>query len=433
MSKQQSRLLTFFFELKRRHVTKVACVYGLVGIGIVEAVNNFFPLLNVPAWTQTFVAALVLLGLPVAAVIAWAFEVTPDGLRRTQPADETPQPAQRAQWLPHTIILTSLALAMGVWMAFRSRDAIVRSEDAGATIAVLPFTIRARDELSYLGEGMVDLLSRKLDGAGRLRTTDPVSTMKLAAEAGVLTPPIARALAQQLGAEHFILGTIYEVAGRLRIEASLYSAEATARAPRQESVEGPTSDIFALVDELTRELMVQQKFGKAAERLAQTAGLTTTSLPALHAYLAGEHAFRATKMADAIEAFQRATQEDTAFALAYYRLATVYWWADPVITGPEKHQLSRQAAERALVHEARLSERDRRLVRAFVALHRGAVNEAEEAYLKLIADHPDDMEAQFQYADLLHHWNAPRGRSMHEAREPFAQVLAADPEFACPI
>src|SRR5687768_15171874 len=79
-----SRFARFLAELKRRHVVRVAIVYAVIGYGIMQAASVFFPALQLPAWTITFVAVLVMLGFPVAVVLAWAFEITPDGMRRTE-------------------------------------------------------------------------------------------------------------------------------------------------------------------------------------------------------------------------------------------------------------------------------------------------------------------------------------------------------------
>jgi tetratricopeptide (TPR) repeat protein len=120
--------------------------------------------------------------------------------------------------------------------------------------------------------------------------------------------------------------------------------------------------------------------------------------------------------------FQQAITEDSTFALAHYRMAVASGWAN-------RPAIAAAAAERALILSDRLTERDRRLLTAYVDFRRGAANSAERQYRAVLHDYPDDLEALFQLADLLYHYNPLRGRSRGEARELFTQVLDLDPGF----
>jgi tetratricopeptide (TPR) repeat protein len=214
----------------------------------------------------------------------------------------------------------------------------------------------------------------------------------------------------------------------LRIQAELYSDADTAEgALARATAEGDTTQLFQLVDHLSADLLVGRGRGLSS-RLMQSAALTTRSLEALKAYLKGEQNLRGGdgKFDSAIAGFQRAVAADSTFALAYYRLGVAAGWAKrPGISGP--------ATQRALVLGARLDDRDRRLLSAFAAFQRGAADDAEQQYRAILRDYPDDLEAEFQLADLLQHYNPPRGRPIGEAREPFDHVLAQDPGFLCPI
>ncbi|MDF2773988.1 MAG: protein kinase [Geminicoccaceae bacterium] len=157
-------------------------------------------------------------------------------------------------------------------------------------------------------------------------------------------------------------------------------------------------------------------------KLTQTAAVTTRSLPALRAYLEAERDLRNGKPDTAIAGFQRAVAEDSTFALAYYRLAVAAGWA-------ERHALSSESVTRALATSARLADRDKRLLTAYAAFRRGSPNDAERQYREILDDYPDDLEAEFQLADVLHQYNPLRGRPRGEARELFDKVLALDPGF----
>jgi tetratricopeptide (TPR) repeat protein len=295
---------------------------------------------------------------------------------------------------------------------------------------VLPFSTSGSSNLEYLAEGMVDLLSRNLNGAADLRTIDPGTVLTASSKSGTPAPNAAEGLvlARRLGAGLYVLGSVHAVGGRLRIQAELYSEADTAEGSlARATAEGDTTQLFQMVDRLSADLLVGRGRGLGS-RLMQSAALTTRSLPALKAYLVGERNLRGGdgEFDSAIAGFQRAVAEDSTFALAYYRLGVAAGWAErPGISGP--------ATERALALGGRLDDRDRRLLSAFAAFQRGAADEAEQQYRAILRDYPDDLEAEFQLADLFYHYNSPRGRPMAEAREPFDHVLALDPGFLCPI
>jgi eukaryotic-like serine/threonine-protein kinase len=330
------------------------------------------------------------------------------------------------------VVLTSLGtlvLIVGGWAIMRRLASPVPAVSP-TRLAVLPFSTSGSSQIAYLADGMVDLLSRNLNGAGDLRTIDPGSVLTATARAGRGAPSTGtgRALARRLGAGLYVLGSAHAVGGRLRIQAELYSdADTTEGALARATAEGDTTQLFQLVDRLSADLLAGRGRGLSS-RLAQSAALTTRSLEALKAYLKGEQNLRGGdgKFDSAIAGFQRAVAEDSTFALAYYRLGVAAGWAKrPGISGP--------ATQRALVLGARLDDRDRRLLSAFAAFQRGAADEAEQQYRAILRDYPDDLEAEFQLADLLQHYNPARGRPIAEAREPFDHVLAQDPGFLCPI
>ena len=214
--------------------------------------------------------------------------------------------------------------------------------------------------------------------------------------------------------------------GHLRIQAQLYQDGAATPEPiAQASAEGDSTALFQMVDQLSARLLVGGDQGQGA-RLAQTASLTTSSLPALKAYLDGERNLRAAQFDSAVAGFQAATAQDSSFALAYYRLAVASVW-----TG--RMGLLAPSITRALALADRLGERDRALLAAFAEMARGNPDEAERRYREILERYPDDLEGRFQLANVLYSYNAPRGRPPGEAREHYDRVLEMDPKFICPI
>ncbi len=277
---------------------------------------------------------------------------------------------------------------------------------------------------------MVDLLSRGLDGAGDLRTIDAGTILTAAARdngGDVFDVERGRSVARRVGAGWYVLGSIHAAGARVRLQAALYGGtDARAGAQTHVTVEGDSAELFELVDRLSAQLLVKRG-GAAMSRLAETAAITTHSLVALKAYLDAERRLRAAslqpaRLDSAITMFQQAVTEDSTFALAHYRMAVAAGWAN-------RPGMSTAAARRAITWSGRLTERDRRLLTAYVDFRRGAANSAERQYRAILRDYPDDLEALFQLADVLHHYNPLRGRPRREARELFSQVLDLDPGF----
>lgn len=295
---------------------------------------------------------------------------------------------------------------------------------AAATIAVLPFTVRGDPRFAYLGEGMVDLLATKLDGAGAIRAVDPRALLHFLARGGLSQadaagPAGGRAAARHFQAGHYLLGSVIEAAGKLQATASLYRHDGEVEASARASA-ASEADLFELVDEVVRQLLASQKVAPGT-RLDRIAALTTGSLEALRAYLRGERELRGGRYFEAMEGFQAAVEADASFALAYYRSAAA-------AAGCALHELARDLADRAYEHRARLSPHDHLVLSAQRAWLDGAVSEAESLYNTTTGTYPDDVEVWFHLGDLLFHSNPMRGRSSAEARTPFQRVLALEPD-----
>jgi serine/threonine-protein kinase len=295
-------------------------------------------------------------------------------------------------------------------------------------LAVLPFAVHGGKSLDFLAQGLVDLLSRNLDGTGGIRSVNGATVLAAAHEAGggVADLEEGRRLAQRLGAGLYVLGSVSAIGNQVRIDASLYDgAPAQPALVSQASVSGDTTQLFDLVDRLAGDLMVRQRRGPGS-RLLQTAAVTTQSLAALKAYLDAEQHLRRGEFDSAFAGFQSAVQLDSTFALAYYRLAVAAAWA-------RREALIRPNTIRAVALGGRLGERDKRLLTSFAALAAGKPDEAERGYRDVLEDYPDDLEAQWQLASLLYFYNPLRGRPAAESRPVFDGIVKLDPEFLCPI
>src|SRR5512144_1976714 len=109
-------LQNFLAELKRRKVLRVMGAYAVVAWGALQVADKLFPALMLPQWTITFVAVLLLIGLPITAIITWAFEITPDGIRRTPADSDSGAPPARATWM-EAALLVAIVAAVGISIA----------------------------------------------------------------------------------------------------------------------------------------------------------------------------------------------------------------------------------------------------------------------------------------------------------------------------
>ncbi|MGH7444598.1 MAG: tetratricopeptide repeat protein, partial [Longimicrobiales bacterium] len=295
------------------------------------------------------------------------------------------------------------------------------SEESPAAVAIVPFAVHGDAEFGFLREGMVDLLSTNLDGTAGLRTVDPRAVLAAAAALGapVSTPTAARELAMRLGAATYVTGDIVEAGGRLRISAALYQVQRGLEPVSRAYAEGAVDSLFAVVDALTVAL-VADRVQRVGGRLARIAALTTSSIPALRAYLEGERHWRALRLVEAVDALRTATRHDTAFALAWYRLGMASSW-------DAKVDVAQEAMQRAVRHSAGLSERDRTLIAAYNDVVQRDPEAAERRYRAVVADYPTDVEAWAGLGEMWFHANPWRGRSFEESREAWEHVLRLEP------
>jgi TolB-like protein len=292
------RFLRFLAELRRRKVYQVAVGYVIVGFMVIEAADLTLVRLGLPPWTVTLVIVLVGLGFPIALVLAWALEVTPEGVR-VDTAEEAAEGETRAQ-APATPSLWAGAsvlalLLLGAWWLFADVDTEKTAnkpekEIHDQSIAVLPF------EVSGAGaeegrDGMVTTLSLNLDGAAGLRAVADRTVFAAWNEAGGTeegtSTEEALAVAQEVGARYAIVGSAVQLGENLRFAAQIRETGSGERLGQVE-VEGSLGSVTALTDRLTRRVL-GVLFDRSEEAIPSVSleSITTESLPALKAFLEG--------------------------------------------------------------------------------------------------------------------------------------------------
>ena len=325
------------------------------------------------------------------------------GMAPTQAVSATTTAGARrpmVRWLAG--IGAALAIAVGVWaVAFRGKDG---PELDPALVAVLPFRIASTSaDLTYLREGVVDMMATMLTGEdGTARAADPASVIagwrkRGASETTDLDAAGAEALARDLGAGEILSGSIIGDESKLVIRASLAAVGGRGE-PLQATVEGPADSLSSLLRALAGRLLAQSA-GVAADR---SAGLLTSSLPALRSYLRGQAEYRQGSYELAITHFAEALQADSNFALAGAGLTAANGWIGSA-TGEQAGMAQRTAWR----NRDRLGPKDRALVVASLG-----ANGPDPDYLSAMLQAAE--QATVVAPDRAEAWYMLGDRYMHE-------------------
>src|SRR3989449_1858847 len=210
---------TFFGELKRRNVYKVAVAYAIVGWLLVQVATQVFPFLEIPNWIVRLVIVLVAAGFPIALVIAWAFEATPEGIKRTEVADTMPAATsghKKSAWIYVVVIGGAISVALfflGRYTAGNKASA-TPNDLSNKSIAVLPFENLSRDpDNAYFADGIQDEILARLSKIADLKVISRTSTQHYKS-----APENLPEIAKQLGVAHVLEGSVQKSAHSVRSE-----------------------------------------------------------------------------------------------------------------------------------------------------------------------------------------------------------------------
>jgi TolB-like protein len=315
------------------------------------------------------------------------------------PADRPHAPPRRVLRL---VLAGLAAVLLGVVVYLTVRPE-APSPAASPTLAVLPFEVHGADPAWR--EGMVDLLTTRLDGISDLHTISSRTVFARWRERvrDNPTPDLERMLAvgRAADARYALVGSAVGVGPTLRLTADVYQT-ADGQSVGGATVEGPHDSVLSLVDRLSMELLRTLFRDTGPEPLpVDLASITTPSIPALKAYLEGESRFRRSDFEGAIRAYTRAVAEDSTFALAHHRLALSYGY----VAGSLSDLPARQS-ELAARHLDRLPDREALLIRTSRAFEQGSI-EAIELARRGVDLYPEDPEAWYLLGEVTYHLGAP--------------------------
>jgi len=319
-------------------------------------------------------------------------------------------------------LLVSLPIvALAAWLTIREINARQVAIIPGS-VAILPFSYTGSREHADAAEAVVNLLDANIENIGGVHTLDWRSLKSLVNKdngGDPLTLATAAAIARRFKVQWYIVGSVAEAGDRLRVTAAVYDRSSSDAAGLRTMAEGNPNDLFFIVDELTAKVIAAGASGPNA-RLYRSAVLTTSSVPALKAYLYGERAYREARYISALQSFRQAVEADTAFALAYFRLSQS---AD--LTG--ETALAMWAADQALEQSRGLGRFERQHAEAWRLALLGKIPHAEKLYRDLIAQDPTDIEALQQLAWIHYNWGPRYGRPPSESAREWQRVLDLDP------
>jgi TolB-like protein/Flp pilus assembly protein TadD len=418
---------SFWRELRRRNVFKVAMVYLIASWLLIQIAETTFPALQLPDWTVTFVVVVLAILFPIAVIFAWAFELTPEGLKRTGQVDPSESiTGQTGQRMNH-LIIGALVLAVVVLVMTHGGfgpdqdDAV---DDAATTsIAVLPFVNMSDDKGNeFFSDGLSEELLNVLAQVDGLRVAARTSSFSFKGSNEDL-----RDVASQLGVEHVLEGSVRKSGNRIRATAQLIKADDGFHL-WSETFDYEVDDIFKIQDEIALAVVDALKVNLLGEERERLTRRSTTSVEAHNLYLRGRqflHLRTQESLQQARTLFQRAVQMDPGYALAYSGLS------DSIQLLSSNHALisirDADAESRPLLTRAVALDPESAEVWASTGLmemHVRNTDAAAEALERAIELNPSYAAGYLWYASLR---SSPPYNDDEGALEIYRKVLTIDP------
>jgi TolB-like protein len=363
LAREKMNPRTFLAELKRRHVYRVAIAYGVVAWLLIQVATQVFPFFEIPNWVVRLVVLVGVLGFPISLVIAWAFEMTPQGMRREE--EIAPN-----EYIPHwstrkfaALIVTIAMLATGVLMfqLVRSKPTPPAHITAAAmpsqkSIAVLPLLNESGDPGDeYFSDGLSEELIAALAQVRGLKVIGRSSSFRFKDR-----KEKSKAIGEKLGVSTLLEGTVRKQGDQVRIVAELINA-ADGSELWSRTFDRELKDIFAVQSEIAMAVATSLELTVlgANEKSAQNAA--TKSVEAHNAYLQGHFYFERRNLEDyrkSVGFFDQAIQLDPGYALAYAERSEAWAWIGDLSSEKQKEAWAAAGtdAEKAVAIDPHLAE-----------------------------------------------------------------------------
>ena len=354
----------FFAELKRRNVYKVAVAYIVAGWALSQGIAQVLPVFDIPNLVIRLIVLLIIVGLPVALILAWMFEMTPEGIKRTATADAMPAAARSKK---HTwIYVVVIAGLFSIGLFFLGRYSAGNKESgrppatAGSlpqkSIAVLPFDNLSRDpDNAYFAEGVQDEILTRLAKVADLKVISRTSTQHFKS-----APENLPQIAKQLGVTNILEGSVQKAADQVRVNVQLINAITDAHV-WADTYDRKLTDIFAVESEIAKNIAETLQARLSGSEKTSIAKMPTVNPEAYELYLKGRFFWNkrtGTDLRKAIDYFNQAIAKDPNYALAYVGLADSYLLLSSyaAVSPAESLPPARSALKKALELDDSLAE-----------------------------------------------------------------------------
>jgi len=328
---------SFFAELKRRNVYKVAVAYAIVSWLLIQIATQVFPFFEIPNWAVRLVVLVLIIGFPIALFLSWAFEITPEGIKRAEDVDVnksiTHQTGRKLVWT--TVVLAVIAIGLFAYQILRQKSAVAPPPAAAAidsipekSIAVLPFdNLSDNKENAFFTDGVQDEILTDLAKIADLKVISRSSVMQY--KSGV--PRNLRKIGEELGVAHLLEGSVQRAGNRIRVNAQLIAARSDAHLWAQ-TYDRDLADVFAIQSEVSKAIadQLQAKLSpkeKSAIEQPPTADVTAFDLYSRAKSLMLTTSFSALagkNVEQAISLLEQAIARDPSFFLAYCQLSLAH-------------------------------------------------------------------------------------------------------------
>jgi len=387
----------FFGELRRRNVYKVAVGYAVVGWLLIQVATQVFPFFEIPNWAVRLVVLLIVVGFPIALVIAWAFELTPGGIKRTEEADRAyPGRSRGRAWI--YVVISAGVLSAGLFFLGRytaPNENKIPNVPA-KSVAVLPFTNLSRDpDNAYFAAGIQDEIITRLAKITELKVISCTSTQRFKS-----APDDLPAIAKQLGVANILEGSVQRTTDQLRVNVQLVEAATDAHL-WADTFDRKLTDIFKIESEIAKTVAERLQAKLTGSERNAIAAQPTQNTEAHQLYLKGRYLWNrrtGENLKKALAYFQQAAEKDPNYALAYVGIADTYAVMPGYSAGSPQDCLprARAAAQRALELDDMLAEAHASL--GFILFHYFEFAASTKEFERAIELNPNYPTA--------HHWFA---------------------------
>jgi len=349
----------FFAELKRRNVYKVAVAYAVVAWLLVQIATQVFPFFEIPNWAVRLVVLVLIAGFPVALVFSWAFEITPEGIVRESEIESGKSITHHTgrKIVALTIVLSVVATGLLIFQFVRPRSTSPSAATiSNKSIAVLPFDNLSGDpQNAYFSEGVQDEILTRLAKIAELKVISRTSTQRFKS-----APNDLRQIAQQLGVENILEGSVQKANDQVRVNVQLINALTDAHL-WADTYDRKLTDIFAVETEIAKTVadVLQAKLTGSEQHVI--AARPTANSEAHQLYLKGRFFWNKRTGDDlkkSIDYFQQAIAADPNYALAYAGVADAYVFLPGYTAGSPQdcYPKAKAAAKKALELDDTLAE-----------------------------------------------------------------------------